>query len=156
LADELAEATPESKVGLLSALGNAGQPQFEQSIADELSAPEVNVRARAAYALRHIHTATAKSALLKAIASDAQPVLRMALTTLKAFDIGPADVEQLSKAVTTGQIGAATGDLVVDLLAKTVGGVPEKRAALLAILQADDVLRGTKARARVILSELTD
>ena len=119
-----------------------------------MAADSAEVRARAAYALRHIHTDTAKHALLQAVVSDTQSVLRTALSTLRGFKMGPQDVSRLTDAVTTGQVGAASGDLVLDLLANTPNAAAAKRAALLALLNARDVLRGTKARARVILAEL--
>jgi hypothetical protein len=139
---------PAERAAALRALGNAGLTDDVPLAVAALGASDVEERAAATAALRHVVTPETTAALLDRVADPAAPVGAEALSALAARPLDDAELDRIAAAVDSAS--RETDGLVVNLAASRLASSPNAAALLERVLaKTDDP--SLQARIRTLL-----
>jgi hypothetical protein len=153
LRDALANAkTTREREHLLAAIGNAAIAGNVPLVREQARDASPEIRSRAAWALRDMHSADARAALVE-LSTDADArVARAALKAMERQPLASSDLDQLERALASRTDSATNGALVDLLAAHLQTGAATRR--MLETIAANTTDSNLQARARVLLDQI--
>lgn len=111
------------RASLLTALGNAGIPHDLPVILRHVHDVEARVRAAAALALRKIHEAEARAALVEMLADPEDRVAGAAVLSLCEHALDPRDLERVAELVLGGRTALALDGRILRVIVSNGGSL---------------------------------
>jgi HEAT repeat protein len=153
LTEALAESTDENAKGLLlQALGNANSALAMPAVAPYATSASPVLRAAAMDAMRTIALPQADPILRRALATDADPRVRLEAAFALGFRNPDADLFAAEKAALAGEQDTQVRTALLNDLAKLVGVFPEARTVIKAAADNDPSDDVRKAAADLLQS----
>ncbi|MBL9018860.1 MAG: HEAT repeat domain-containing protein [Myxococcales bacterium] len=153
LREALAKATTvREREDALAAIGNAAISDTVPLVRELARDPAPEIRSRAAWALRDMHTADARAALVELSTDTDARVARAALKAMERQPLGSSDLEKLERALAS-RADVATNTALVDLLAAHLrtGAATRRMLEAIADKSTDSHLA---SRARALLDQI--
>ncbi|HEY8039612.1 MAG TPA: HEAT repeat domain-containing protein [Polyangiaceae bacterium] len=150
-ADLRAAGTGESRVALLAALGNAGDPHDAALIDGYAHDADAGVRRQAALSLRREHTPEARSTLFAMLGDPEASVGSAALSSLADEGLAGDDARMLAGMVGTPGLPGELNEPLLTVVGADPKAHPDETAAVLRAILATSHDPHTLARARMLL-----